>query len=159
MHTETHVEEKIEDGLKKVITTNTKIVTEPELVVEIEPEEYDIAEWFDEDAMMPEEVEKVTQDIQASIPYLKGVDDSQINVKKVNVKEMKKFIQEIEDEPGAFTHWVAVKKRVPVKYIPKYKNKVLKTVTTEEVTGEREIDTTDDIETGKAIYYASIEDA
>ena len=39
-----------------MITTNTSTITEPELLIEIEPEEYDIIEWFNSKEGEPEEV-------------------------------------------------------------------------------------------------------
>jgi len=39
-----------------VITTNTSTFTEPELLIEISPEEYDISEYFNDSEGEPEEV-------------------------------------------------------------------------------------------------------
>ena len=77
--------------------------------------------------------------------------------------DVKKFIEDINEDPGALTHWIAVKKRVPVKYIPKYQTKTIKTVTTEELNEEKIIEE-DQIKDwklglGKSIYYRTIEDA
>ena len=44
----TTVTEEVDGGLKKIITTNTKTVTEPELIVEVDPAEYDVFEFYDE---------------------------------------------------------------------------------------------------------------
>ena len=56
-----------------------------------------------------------------------------------------------------YTHIVAVKKRVPVRYTPSYKTKVLKTITTEEMTDEKVVEAGDF--TGKAKYYKNFSEA
>lgn len=63
---------------------------------------------------------------------------------------MEKFVHDLSKDLGEYTHIVAVKKRVPVKYTPSYKTKVLKTITTEEVTDERVVDSD---EFSKQKYY------
>lgn len=159
--TSTVVETVSEGGIKKIITTNTQTVTEPELVVEIEPEEYDIAEYFAESwTEEPDEIAKLTARVRDSIHELKDVDEDNINVTRITDANLQDFIKSMETDEGALTHWVAVKKRVPVKYIPTYKSKIVQTVTTEELTDEKGVETADwDIDSGSAVYYKSIEDA
>ena len=66
----------VEGGLKKIVTTKTETITEPELVVEILPEEYDIAEFIDEsyENREPTVVTEMTDRIKENIPGLENVD-------------------------------------------------------------------------------------
>ena len=58
--------------------------------------------------------------------------DTKYQYSTISSGELKKLVQQVGDEPGAFTHWVAVKSKVPVKYKPHMKSKTVKVVTTEE---------------------------
>ena len=157
VNTETKVETKLEGGIKKIITTNTNTYTEPELLVEIQPEEYDIIEYFHEGTNEPESVAITTHRIKQAVPQLKDVKDENINIERVDKGGLKQFLEELNRDQARFTHIVAVKKRVPVKYTPSYKTKVLKTITTEEMTDEKRVDAGD--YTGKSVYYTSLAEA
>ena len=124
----------MEGGIKKIITTNTNTFTEPELLVEIQPEEYDIIEYFHENKGEPEAVAITAARLKQAVPALKDVKDENINIERVDQGGLKSFLEELNREQNRFTHIVAVKKRVPVKYTPSYKTKDLKTITTEEMT-------------------------
>lgn len=78
--TKTTVETKLEGGIKKIITTNTSTFTEPELLIEIQPEEYDIMEWFNDVEGEPEEVAITTSRIKNALPTLSKVKDENINI-------------------------------------------------------------------------------
>jgi len=75
----------------------------------------------------------------------------------VSVNGLQKFIEELNKDSNKYTHIVAVKKWVPVKYTPTYKTKVLKTITTEEMTDEKTVDAGE--YTGKSVYYENFQDA
>lgn len=78
--TKTTVETKLDGGIKKIITTNTSTFTEPELLIEIQPEEYDIMEWFNDFEAEPEEVAITTTRIKSALPSLHNVKDENINL-------------------------------------------------------------------------------
>lgn len=154
---ETKIETKLEGGIKKIITTNTNTFTEPELLVEIQPEEYDIIEYFHDTKGEPEGVEITTARLKQAVPALQGVKDENINIERFDQGGLKGFLEELNRDQNRFTHIVAVKKRVPVKYTPSYKTKVLKTITTEEMTDQKEVDAGE--YTGKSMYYGSFQEA
>ena len=87
----TVVTEEIEGGLKKIITTNTKTVTEPELVVEVDPAEYDVFEFYD-DQVQPDSMAIVSERVRSSIPGYEDLDESQIKVQKVERGDIKKLV-------------------------------------------------------------------
>jgi len=154
--TKTTIETKLEGGIKKIITTNTSTFTEPELLIEIQPEEYDILEWFNDVEGEPEEVAITTSRIKSALPTLSKVKDENINVQKIGAGGLQKFVQDLSKDMNEYTHIVAVKKRVPVLYTPSYKTKVYKTITTEEVTDEKYVDSD---EFKKQKYYKTFKDA
>lgn len=65
-------------------------------------------------------------------------------------------MQDLSKDLDEYTHIVAVKKRVPVVYTPSYKTKVYKTITTEEVTDEKYMDSADFT---KQKYYKTFKEA
>jgi len=52
-------------------------------LIEIQPEEYDIIEWFNDKEGEPEEVAITTARIKSALPSLHNVKDENINVQKI----------------------------------------------------------------------------
>ena len=52
-------------------------------MIEIQPEEYDIIEWFNDKEGEPEEVAITTARIKSALPSLHKVKDENINVQKI----------------------------------------------------------------------------
>ena len=100
----------MDGGIKKVITTNTSTFTEPELLIEIQPEEYDIMEWFNDVEGEPEEVAITTTRIKSALPSLHKVKDENINFQKIGDGGLEKFIKDLSKDVNEYTHIVAVKK-------------------------------------------------
>ena len=119
-----------------VTTTEYRTYLEPQLEVQIEDEVLEVVEFGESD--------------QSLLP------DTPHEYSKISSDQLKKLVQQVGDEPGAFTHWVAVKSKVPVKYTPHMKSKTVKVVTTEEL-GDDVLSLDPDIDGQKPIYYPSVE--